>query len=578
MREPRRAAAAAVGARAGAAERRRGVGAAGRRRHDRAVPRGGGRAHRGAVAEAPAPRVGARRRRAGARDLPRPAHDQGLVGVRRAQAHEPAGARRRGSGRPAARRRARGRSRGHRRAARRARRRCARILARRRRGATRPAGARIDVPIDARRWRGCARRSAAHRRARRDGAAPTPARRVGRREPPTTRQTLRVDFDKLDTLLNLVGELVLAQARGCTARSRSLGALAASSTALRAARRGTSRGEPAMLDDLDRFQRILRRARRRSRRRRRRARPRRRRAAPAGDEAAHAADRRASSPSTTAPCASWRTRSASARGSSSSAPTPSSTRCCSSSSTIRCCTSCATRRPRRRAARGAPRRRQARGRRDHARARATAATRSSSRCATTAPASIPAKLREKAREKPLATDEELAAMDDTAGARPHLPPRLLDGGAGHRRQRAAASAWTSCATTITRLSGSIELRSTPGPGHDLHAQAAAHARHRAGAAGARRRRGLRAAARRGASARSRCAPDGRCTASTIARCFFVGDEQVPLVWPADALELSDGGPPSISAARTSRRWCSSTPPARPTRSPSSGWSASARSC
>ena len=67
--------------------------------------------------------------------------------------------------------------------------------------------------------------------------------------------------------------------------------------------------------------------------------------------------------------------------------------------------------------------------------RATAATRSSSRCATTAPASIPASCARRRCEKELASAEELAAMDDRAGARPHLPPRLLDGGARHRRQR-----------------------------------------------------------------------------------------------------------------------------------------------
>ena len=52
--------------------------------------------------------------------------------------------------------------------------------------------------------------------------------------------------------------------------------------------------------------------------------------------------------------------------------------------------------------------------------------------------------------------------------------------------------------------------------------------------------------------------------------LFVGGEQMPLIWTAEALELGDGGPPVDLGGAASGRWCSSTPAARPTRSSSSG--------
>jgi two-component system chemotaxis sensor kinase CheA len=149
-------------------------------------------------------------------------------------------------------------------------------------------GARVDVPIEAQ----VARLRAPHARPgdsdititdtdititksdinitkpARDGAAsavpPAPAATPGQE----AQRTLRVDFDKLDTLLNLVGELVLAKARlhgsiaAVAVLGRELDAL------VRRARLARGKLEPARpasapappkldLDDLDRFQRIL---------------------------------------------------------------------------------------------------------------------------------------------------------------------------------------------------------------------------------------------------------------------------------------------------------------------------------
>ncbi|MGZ3442484.1 MAG: response regulator, partial [Polyangia bacterium] len=114
------------------------------------------------------------------------------------------------------------------------------------------AGARIEVPIEE-----------AVARLRAPGAiAPTsvsPAAATSAAASATTgggdaRQTLRVDFDKLDTLLNLVGELVLARARlhGTIA---SVAVLARELEGL-VRRARLSRGK-LELDDIDRFQRIL---------------------------------------------------------------------------------------------------------------------------------------------------------------------------------------------------------------------------------------------------------------------------------------------------------------------------------
>ncbi len=74
---------------------------------------------------------------------------------------------------------------------------------------------------------------------------------------PATKQTLRVDFDKLDSLLNLVGELVLSKA-GLHTTVASLGALSRELEGqVRRARHGKAGHKgPDFLDDLERFQRI----------------------------------------------------------------------------------------------------------------------------------------------------------------------------------------------------------------------------------------------------------------------------------------------------------------------------------
>jgi two-component system chemotaxis sensor kinase CheA len=84
---------------------------------------------------------------------------------------------------------------------------------------------------------------------------PAESSTVEARPQATSSHTLRVDFDKLDSLLNLVGELVLSKARLHTSAA-SLNALARELDAqLRKARHGKT--PPAsVLDDLDRFQRI----------------------------------------------------------------------------------------------------------------------------------------------------------------------------------------------------------------------------------------------------------------------------------------------------------------------------------
>lgn len=109
-------------------------------------------------------------------------------------------------------------------------------------------GVPIDVPIDP-----------YLDRLRAPGApqAPAPEHAPAAPEPaaPAAKQTLRVDFDKLDALLNLVGELVLAKSRLHTDVA-SLGALSRELD-LQLRRAHGHRGEAALpLDELDRFQRI----------------------------------------------------------------------------------------------------------------------------------------------------------------------------------------------------------------------------------------------------------------------------------------------------------------------------------
>ncbi len=70
------------------------------------------------------------------------------------------------------------------------------------------------------------------------------------------RHTLRVDFDKLDALLNLVGELILTKGR-LTTSTASLGAFERELAAeLRRARSKRAAGKVS-LDDLDRFARVF---------------------------------------------------------------------------------------------------------------------------------------------------------------------------------------------------------------------------------------------------------------------------------------------------------------------------------
>jgi two-component system chemotaxis sensor kinase CheA len=90
-------------------------------------------------------------------------------------------------------------------------------------------------------------------------AMPAPAPTTAPHAEAASKQTLRVDFDKLDALLNLVGELVLSKARLHT----SVTSLSALSRELDGQLRRTkhhkapvSSGTGGFLDDLERFQRI----------------------------------------------------------------------------------------------------------------------------------------------------------------------------------------------------------------------------------------------------------------------------------------------------------------------------------
>jgi two-component system chemotaxis sensor kinase CheA len=85
-------------------------------------------------------------------------------------------------------------------------------------------------------------------------AAPATTAAAAPRTGDRDRHTLRVDFDKLDTLLNLVGELVLGKSR-LGGNLSSFGALVRElDAALRRARAGRS---PLSGDDLERFQRLF---------------------------------------------------------------------------------------------------------------------------------------------------------------------------------------------------------------------------------------------------------------------------------------------------------------------------------
>jgi two-component system chemotaxis sensor kinase CheA len=152
----------------------------------------------------------------------------------------------------------------------------------------------------------------------------------------------------------------------------------------------------------------------------------------------------------------------------------------------------------------------------------------------------PARLRDKAREKRLASDEELAAMDDTAVLdlifRPGFSTaaRVTDvsgRGVGMDVVR----------DTIQKLSGSIELRSTPGQGTTftlkLPLTLAIVQVLLVRVAGEDYALPLDIVQRTLA-----VRPDD------VHRVYdrdvlFVGEEQIPLLWTAEALEMGDGGPP-----------------------------------
>jgi two-component system chemotaxis sensor kinase CheA len=80
----------------------------------------------------------------------------------------------------------------------------------------------------------------------------------------------------------------------------------------------------------------------------------------------------------------------------------------------------------------------------------------------------------------LATEAELAAMSDMQIQRLHLPRRLLHRGAGHRVSGRGVG-MDVVRTNIEKIGGTIELKSRPGPGHDLHHQDPADAGDRLGA-------------------------------------------------------------------------------------------------
>src|SRR6185312_8179285 len=152
----------------------------------------------------------------------------------------------------------------------------------------------------------------------------------------------------------------------------------------------------------------------------------------------------------------------------------------------------------------------------------------------------PARLRAKAREKQLASEEELASMDDTAVLdlifRPGFSTatRVTDisgRGVGMDVVRDA----------IGKLSGSIELRSTPGDGTiftlKLPLTLAIVQVLLVRVAGEDYALPLDIVSRTLA-----VSPDD------VHRVYdrevlFIGDQQIPLVWTAEALEMGDGGPP-----------------------------------
>jgi len=152
----------------------------------------------------------------------------------------------------------------------------------------------------------------------------------------------------------------------------------------------------------------------------------------------------------------------------------------------------------------------------------------------------PARLRDKAREKSLASDEELAAMDDTAVLdlifRPGFSTaaRVTDvsgRGVGMDVVR----------DTIQKLSGSIELRSTPGQGTAFTLKLPL-------TLAIVQVLLVRVAGEDYALPLDIVQRTLAVTPDEVHRVYdrdvlFVGDEQIPLLWTAEALEMGDGGPP-----------------------------------
>ena len=152
----------------------------------------------------------------------------------------------------------------------------------------------------------------------------------------------------------------------------------------------------------------------------------------------------------------------------------------------------------------------------------------------------PARLRAKAREKRLASDEELAAMDDTAVLdlifRPGFSTavRVTDvsgRGVGMDVVR----------DTIGKLSGSIELRSTPGTGTTFTLKLPL-------TLAIVQVLLVRVAGEEYALPLDIVQRTLAVSPADVHRVYdrevlFVGEEQVPLIWTAEALEMDDGGPP-----------------------------------
>ncbi|HEX6834973.1 MAG TPA: chemotaxis protein CheA, partial [Polyangia bacterium] len=152
----------------------------------------------------------------------------------------------------------------------------------------------------------------------------------------------------------------------------------------------------------------------------------------------------------------------------------------------------------------------------------------------------PARLRQKAREKALASDDELAAMDDTAVLdlifRPGFSTaaRVTDvsgRGVGMDVVR----------DTIGKLSGSIELRSTPGAGTTFVLKLPL-------TLAIVQVLLVRVGGEDYALPLDIVQRTLSVSADDVHRVYdrevlFVGEEQIPLIWTAEALELGDGGPP-----------------------------------